>query len=293
MSKKEKEDFRSYRAKLSPDCFLMAPEGPNPPPEDLIEKETWGHLIWLTDDVSLRTSDNHGSELKIMYELYGSLIDQLEVEGDVFWELLLDIADEFQASLFNLLCGFYRVSLSCLRSALEISTYALYFQVTRQYEEFKTWIKGKYDDDRFRNIRSFGNLCDQLDKLKNFESIQTHLNSMYGFTLFNQKTPRRAPGITRQLHSHLSKFVHSRPQHTHGDLWKSTGPVYVPISFVKGATCYLETFMLVYVFIKLARPETTLNTKLMNNIFSGKLIPGYLPAYCVCLLWPEIDEICK
>ena len=68
------------REKLPPESFLIHPDGPNPPPEDLIDKEVWDHINWLTNDVSLRTSDNHGTEIKILFRLWEAIIDQVKYQ---------------------------------------------------------------------------------------------------------------------------------------------------------------------------------------------------------------------
>lgn len=57
------EDFRSKRQKLPPEAFAIGPET-EPEPSDLIDEETWTDLTHLPDDVSLRTSDHHGTLLK-------------------------------------------------------------------------------------------------------------------------------------------------------------------------------------------------------------------------------------
>jgi len=61
-------DFRTTRYRLPPDAFALGPEGPDSPPQDLVEEEIWMSIIFLPDDVSLQTSDDHGAELRAMYE---------------------------------------------------------------------------------------------------------------------------------------------------------------------------------------------------------------------------------
>ena len=69
-------------------------EGPDLPPRDLIDKAVWNSIINLPDDVSLRTSADHGTELKFMRKLWGSIIDNLGSIEDVMWHSLLDVADD-------------------------------------------------------------------------------------------------------------------------------------------------------------------------------------------------------
>ncbi len=292
MSEEEKRDFKSIREKLPPESFLIHPDGPNPPPEDLIDKEVWDHINWLTNDVSLRTSDNHGTEIKILFRLWEAIIDQLNIKEDTISKSLLDVADEFQASLFNLLNGYYRVSASCLRNALEISIYALYFQFSDQHDEFDLWLKN-HGDKRFNKIKSFGNVCNQLNNRKEFKELNNAVDEEFGFSLFNQKIREKSQGTVRQLHDHLSKFVHSRPEYTHGKMWKSNGPVYAPKIFNYISELYLDTFILIYIFIKLSRPETHLISELCNDTLNGKIRPRKLVVFPFMLVFPEFSDYLK
>jgi len=78
--------------------------------------------VTLPDDVSLRTSADYGSELKVMDELWGSWIESLGDIQDPVLIGMLDAADEFQASTLISLRGYNRVALACLRAALELNT---------------------------------------------------------------------------------------------------------------------------------------------------------------------------
>ena len=50
-------DFRNKRYKLPPEAFAIGPDGPDPEPKDIIEHDIWQGIIFLPDDVSIRTSD--------------------------------------------------------------------------------------------------------------------------------------------------------------------------------------------------------------------------------------------
>ncbi|MBM4241185.1 MAG: hypothetical protein FJ150_05940 [Euryarchaeota archaeon] len=292
MNEKNDPDFRIKRYRLPLDAFLIAPKV-EPPPEDLIDEKTWVSIIHLPDDVSFRTSDHHGTELRLMHELWGSLINQLgEDESDVLWHVILDITDEFQSSLINLLYGFYRVSATCLRSALEISVYGSYFQLSGKIDNFKSWRNGAHEDDKFKKIIRFGNVCDQLNNQKSLESIQNYLKDLFEFSLFNQKNSKTEEGWARQLFSKLSKYSHLRPTYTSGTMWEgSTGPVYIPNSFGKVYALYFDTMLLIYVLIKLSRPQTGLSDDLIEKLFSPKnIIPAKIAYSCFCFLWPEHEK---
>ena len=290
MSEEENRDFRSIREKLPPESFFIHPDGPNPPPKDLIDQKTWDEINWLTDDVSLRTSDNHGTEIQILFGLWEALIGQLNIKEDAMSNFILDISDEFQASLFNLIIGYYRVSASCLRNALEISIYALYFQFSDQQDKIDVWYENP-ENKEFNKIKGFGNVCNQLNNVKFFKELNNAIEEEFGFSLFNQKIREKSPGTVRQLHDHLSKFAHSRPTYTHGAMWKSNGPVYEPNVFKYISELYLDTFMFVYIFIKLSRPEIRLSPELCNYTLNSIIKPRELAAFPFMLVFPECVDL--
>src|SRR5690348_15781946 len=124
------EDFRSKRLMLEPSDFALGSEEPDVPPSDLIDQGIWRSMTSLQDDVSIRTSDHYGSELKSLWELWsewnclsGAL--QKLAKGAPYAPIShfsSDAGDEFQASVCNALVGFYRVAFSCLRSVIEQTT---------------------------------------------------------------------------------------------------------------------------------------------------------------------------
>src|SRR5437867_4231132 len=117
------DDFRTRRKKLPPEAFALA-EGSDAPPSDLVDKESWSGIIHLPDDVSLRTSDHHGKDLKHAYDAWGDWIslalalqylDGPEPTTDVAAVIgSFVVTDELQSSLHSALCGFYRASIGDL-----------------------------------------------------------------------------------------------------------------------------------------------------------------------------------
>jgi hypothetical protein len=73
------EDFRSTRSQLPDEIFAFS-TGPTPDPTDLVSAKVWGELMNLPNDVAIRTSDHHGSELATLDLLYG---DWLKALGDL------------------------------------------------------------------------------------------------------------------------------------------------------------------------------------------------------------------
>jgi len=66
-------DFRTRRVKLPPEAFAFA-EGPDLPPSDLVDEHSWNGITNLPDDVSLRTGDDHGTDLKRAYDAWGDWV---------------------------------------------------------------------------------------------------------------------------------------------------------------------------------------------------------------------------
>ncbi len=283
MNKKNNfNDFRTTRHKLPPEAFAVGPEGPDSPPEDLVEKEIWEGIISLTDDVSFRTSDNHGIQLKIMYKLWASWIDSLGEEQDAVWHTMLDAGDEFQACLFNSLYGYYRVAASCLRSALELNTIGTYLQLKLGPYEFSEWRKGKLEI-------KFGEACDHLINHSKTRSLQDYLKTKLNFSIFEQKSNNNPGGWTRRLHSKLSDSVHSLPTYSSATKWEgSNGPIYVPKSFMEVYALYLETMAIGYVLVKLARLDFELSQITQDFFFQAfrdRVLPSKVAVLSYIFLW--------
>ncbi|MFQ5886142.1 MAG: hypothetical protein ACE5II_02785 [Anaerolineae bacterium] len=241
-------DFRTTRCRLPLEAFLWA-EGPDLPPSDLVEKQIWSSIISFPDDVSIRTSDHHGTELKAMHELWGGWIESFGEKQDAMWYVMLDTADELQACLFNSLCGFYRVAASCLRTALELTTIGTYFQLSLELSDLLKWKEGRYQV-------KFGMACDHLIAHRCTQPLGEYIKSKMNYSIFGQRSPGKPGGWARKLHSELSDFVHSLPTHSSGSMWEgSNGPIYVPPSFGKVYALYLDTVALAYALVKLARPS--------------------------------------
>lgn len=283
MTRNEKEDFRSSRKLLPPEAFAIA-EGPDLLPRDLIDEGVWNSIMNLPDDVSLRTSADHGTELKYMHELWGSIIEHVGDIEDVMWHSLLDVADELMACIVNSIIGFYAVAAACLRSALELAAHGAYYQRCRHLSDYKKWRKNLGDVN-------FGKACDGLNDLTDVKSINNNLYLKMKDTLFEQKNSRYHDypgGWVRKLHSKLSNFVHSKPFYSHVDLWEgSTGPIYVSQSFGKISALYCDTVALVYVLIKISRPKFSLPAEAQLIFNFPNVRPSKIAVYTYQYLWKD------
>lgn len=258
-------DFRAIRSILEPEDFALS-EGPERRPSDLIDKEIWHGIMDLPDDVAIRTSNHNGKDIKIMYELWSSWIDAIGETEDLLYIPMLDSVDDYQASVFNILHGYYRQSFDSLRSALELTTIATECQLRNKVTEFAQWRAGTVE-------MSLGGACDGIATASRARTIEIYLKNKLEDNLFSQRNRVRNMngGWIRRLFGDLSNFAHSRPGYTNGDLWNSNGPVYDQNAFNKSYSYYLNTMSACYILVKLARinfklPEVASKMFLSNDL---------------------------
>lgn len=78
---------------------------------DLAPEDTWRELISLPTDVLLRTTDRRGKQIAQMNDLWSSWIEMLplqEKEAPFIFDAGWDAADDFNASVFVTVHGYYR-----------------------------------------------------------------------------------------------------------------------------------------------------------------------------------------
>jgi hypothetical protein len=241
------EDFRARRTVLTRSDFAIAP-GPERTPSDMIDKATWDHIVILPDDVAVRTSSHHGTALRQMNELQDAWIVAVGDKQDYLSPVMLDSSDEFQASTYLALTGYYRLSVAALRSAIELVAIGAWAQVCNKGKEFREW--------RAKTLElKFGTVCDGLQKATT--ALGTRLQTTVEDNLFKPKSPGDEGGFARRIFSGVSDFAHSRPGSADGDLRKSNGPIYVKSVFEHVAWLHFEVFAFSAVFVLLARPKLT------------------------------------
>ncbi|MCL5998334.1 MAG: hypothetical protein M1546_20125 [Chloroflexi bacterium] len=244
------DDFRAVRIILEPDDFALS-SGEEPPPWDLVDEKTWHGITVLPDDVSIRTSNHHGSLLKTLYDLWGAWIEAVGCDQDPLYDTILDAADEFQAVTFNALHGYYRQAFGCLRNALEQVIIGTYCQICCRVADFAQWRAGQAEI-------SFGQACDGLAGASPIQPCNAHIQITLGDSIFNQRTKTSPGGWARRLYSELSDYSHTRPGFTNADMWASNGPIYVREAFVSTAKMYLQTSALCFILVRLGRPSFSL-----------------------------------
>lgn len=237
-------DFRARRIVLTRDDFAYAP-GPESPPTDIVAESTWASIVTLPDDVAVRTSNHHGRTLTQLHELWGAWVECIGTQHDCLFSVMLDAGDDFQSATYTALTGFYRISASALRSAIELTAIGTWAQVCAKQIEFEAWRNGEH-------ILSFGQACDGL--IGATKSLRERLRAVVDDSLFDQKTSNYHGGFARRIFDGVCNFVHARPGYADGDLRSSNGPIYVRSTFNHVAWLQFETFGLCFAMHLLARP---------------------------------------
>ena len=250
------KDFRAVRTKLSPEAFAIS-EGMDVAPTDLIPEETWNSIVHLPDDVSLRTSDHYGTELEVLWDLWGDWVTVvLELQGPnqglaetPMASVAGDTASYFQAAVQNALVGYYRLAFASLRGVVENMTVGLHFELTADRPKFQSWLAG----DEF----GFGSAADQLRQQPAVAQLEQSLQAAVGDDLLRQRnTPARADGgLVREVFKELSKYAHGGPNYTDADLWASNGPVFVPEVFEEWLQMFALVFAIGLLEIRIGRPN--------------------------------------
>ena len=252
------KDFRSRRTVLTRNDFAYAPRPPKRP-SDLIEKATWDSIVTLPDDVAVRTSNYHGTTIKQLHDLWGAWVECFGEVEDFVFHVMLDSADDFQAATYTALTGYYRLSVSAVRTALELTAIGAWAQRCGKHQEFKDWRSGEAE-------LSIGRACDGL--INGARTIENKLRQSVGDTLFEQKSLHGQGGFVRRIFSGISDFAHARPGSTDGAMRKSNGPIYVSSAFKHVSWIQFEAFALCYVLALIARPTVpapSLIIELMND----------------------------
>ncbi|NHM25923.1 hypothetical protein G7K71_02640 [Desulfofundulus sp. TPOSR] len=247
-------DFRFKRYKLPPEAFAIGPKK-EPEPSDLVDEKTWRDLVWLTDDVSLRTSEHHGTLLRKANQLTGHWIEMvLDIQSliqnprdDALALACLDVYDDLQASIYTMLTGFYRQSIATLRMALEETLAGAYFRAYPNSTKVQQWADGLREGQLWvREIRK------KLSKIEPYSFFETGEYKLCG-----------KDGWVDFLYGRLSGFSHGRPFYTDEEgnrvptsnvgLWGgSNGPVYEPRAVKLWSAFFFDTALLCLVLVGLA-----------------------------------------
>ena len=236
-------DFRTRRYKLPREAFALS-DGPDPAPSDLVDAETWRGITNLPDDVSLRTSDHHGEDIRHAYAAWGewvSLVLSLQyLDGDEpSTDSSLVLAsfvstDELQSSLYSALTGFYRASVGDLRLALEGALTGLHFTVHPNPARLKAWEAGT-EQVWMRDVRP---ALAKSDPCRAFPALMSD------------------EGWVAESLRELNHFSHGKLTTANVELWQgSNGPIYVPEAFNLWKLAYCDTLLLIVLLTALGEPR--------------------------------------
>lgn len=137
-----RNDFRRTRTFLAPHVFASGGDLPDPRPTELISRERWEHVMHLADDVALRSSSYSGASTARMSDLAYAWLRALPDNPDdapFMHQVALGAFEEFEATTFIALHGFYRQALGSLRNAIELMTHAAALAVEQDHARFADW----------------------------------------------------------------------------------------------------------------------------------------------------------
>lgn len=229
-------DFRATRTLLPDEAFALS-SGPTPGPTDLVSDDVWSGIMHLPDDVAIRTSDHHGSQLATLESLWGDWLEAMGNQHDELFAGMLDAADCFQASTFDSLHGYYRSALSNMRSGIELVAIGSLGNLTPKDKDYLRWRK--------ENLGSlpFGSCIKKLRRV----------------TKATVPTSVFAPnGWMETLYQELCAYAHSRPDASDGEMRRSNGPIYVTAAFDRIFELQVSTYAAGYVLAMVGRPKLVL-----------------------------------
>jgi hypothetical protein len=267
-------DFRAYRKILEPDDFALSDGEPDPPPTDLISEDVWDGIMTLPDDVAIRTTSFQGDRVSLLHELWAGWIDVLPV-GGVLSEASLDVSDDFAASTFNLVHGYYKQAIATLRSALETMVFASSCELTGSMNVWLDWKQG--------SELKLNDANKNLSALPSIAKYDAKVRSSIGIGMFINPTNQNEMNWIRNLYKRLCGFSHASGDKTNFDLWKSNGPVYSASGMKLSYCFYLETYVVVLILARLTRSNVAM-PKEAEVLFHGESLPQYLgePFAAIC-----------
>jgi hypothetical protein len=208
-----RNDFRRTRTFLAPHVFAIGGDLPDPSPTELVDRERWEHVMHLADDVALRSSSYSGASTARMSQLAYAWLCALPDNPDdapFMHEVALGAFEEFEATTFIALHGFYRQALGSLRNAIELMTHAAALAVEQDHARFADWRTARIEL-RFQQSRA--TLAQSATALE--RNVQP--SSVFA----DQPT-----AWARRLYKRLCGYAHSEAGQDNAAFWESNGPVY-------------------------------------------------------------------
>lgn len=229
------DDFRAIRRVLEPDDFALTDGKPDPPPTDLINRESWEHIMTLPGHVAITTTSHQGSRISLMNDLSSEWVVSMPQNG-ITGQAMGVIGDNLESSLFNTVHGHYKAALTILRVALETSVLAARCALAGDQARWERWTGGT----EFK----FGNACEEILQLPHVKTREDEVADQVGIGIFKGRTSRGHDAWARSLYSRLCCYSHARGDTTDASIWSSNGPVYSADGLKACYEIFLETYAL-------------------------------------------------
>lgn len=249
-------DFRAIRRVLEPDDFALTDGEPDPPPTDLIDQETWEHIMILPGHVAITTTSHQGSRISLLSDLSSEWLFSAGRNG-IMNDAMLPIWDNLESCIFNTVHGNYKTALTILRTALETSVTAARCSLASDDKRWKRWRAG----DEFK----FGQMCEQILQIPAVDAQEQLVAQRLGVGLFKGSGRSRSDSWTASLYRRLCRYSHSRGNTTDASIWNSNGPIYAGEGLKLCYETFLETYALMLLLAKWSRGRMALKP-------NGKLI---------------------
>jgi hypothetical protein len=196
-------------------------------------------------------------------------------EESFVFETLMDVADAFQAASFSALHGFYRQAMASLRGALEVVAAAARFSLDEDRPGLSAF---RYGPDPAPFLR----FTRDLDRLASHPRSQELANVMGLRPLLAGRAGTRT-GWAWDLYQLLSRYLHTLPGSTDGEIWSSNGPVWKPEAFGLYIRLLREAFAVSLLVCKLADPDLELFDTTIELVSAGG--EEWLPAFLAGLVF--------
>lgn len=250
------DDFRAVRKILEPDDFLLSDGRADPPPTDLIDEDTWHHIMTLPGDVAITTTGYQGSRVSLMCDLNSEWISAIPRTG-ITGHAMYAIWNNLEACIFNTVHGYYKTALATLRMALETSVIGARCALAQDHKRWAHWSDGA----EFR----FGGACNEAFQLPVAKAREVIAISLTGVGIFSGGQRKNGDAWARSLYGRLCAYSHARGDTTDSQIWQSNGPVYS----ARGMKLCYDTFLETYAIMLLLAKWGNGRLALMHN---GKLI---------------------
>ncbi|MBI2252097.1 MAG: hypothetical protein HYU63_05065 [Armatimonadetes bacterium] len=223
------------------------------------EEEVLKDIIILPYNISLETFKKYPNEVTYAWHLWNIWVyitvtlQHINTEGNSPTTYLSTIViDEFQASVFNSITGFYRVAFSALRNILEQMVVAVYYEPCLRVDKFvpnnyKEWLKGK--EKIF-----FNEMLKKISDYEEVKKIEADLLRKCDDKIFKAQKDSKPCVYLQRLYSTLCKYTHGRPNYTNNDLCSNnSGPWFNNSSFKTWYEIFLKIYLLFILVIKITK----------------------------------------